>query len=135
MKRNLPWSATADRFPLKTTLAGLLGARAAIGAVLVFALLPVCLDDHFRVFHAIWWWEHPAFTSSYQWLPGFLYVYGPLVGLTDDTVTAPRILTLAIHLVGSALLAADAGESSRARLLAVVWLLCSPLSMVLGTVP
>jgi hypothetical protein len=135
VKPGFPPAAIEDRFPLKKALAGLLGLRAVIGAVLVFTLLPVCLDDHFRVFHAVWWWEHPSFTSSYQWLPGYLYAYGPLVGLTGDTVAAPRILTLALHLAGAALLAADPGERRGARWLAVTWLLCSPLSLVLGTVP
>jgi hypothetical protein len=123
------------RFPLGTAFAGLLGLRAVVGAALILVLLPVCIDDHFRVFHAVWWWEHPSFTSSYQWLPGFLYVHGPLAGLTGDTVLAPRVLTLALHLAAVALLAADTGGSRGARWLAAVWLLASPLSLVLGTVP
>lgn len=128
-------SAGADRFPLAAACASLLGLRAVLGAVLVFVLLPVCLDDHFRVFHAAWWWEHPSFTSSYEWLPGFLYIYGPLVGLTGDTVFAPRAVTLVLHLTAGALLAGVAGEARGVRWLAAAWLLCSPLSLVLGTVP
>ncbi|MFO8070471.1 MAG: hypothetical protein R6V85_01235 [Polyangia bacterium] len=113
----------------------LLAARAAVGVALVVTLLPVTVDDYFRVFHAAWWWRNPGFTSSYDWLPGYLYVYGPLVGLSGDTVLAPRLLTLVLHLAAGAALAWRRGDDPRAGWLAAAWLLCAPLWIVLGTLP
>lgn len=113
----------------------MLAARAAVGAVLVAVLLPITVDDYFRVFHAAWWWQNPSFTSSYEWLPGYLYVYGPLVGLSGDTVLAPRLLTLALHLAAGAALVWRREDDPRASWLAAAWLLCAPLWMVLGTLP
>ena len=124
-----------DRFSARAASAGFFALRAAVGAVLVFWLVPVSVDDHFRVFHASWWWDHPSFTSSYDWLPGHQYLYGPLVGLSGDTVLVPRAATLALMLLAGALLLADRAEGRACRWIASVWLLAAPLSLVLGAAP
>jgi hypothetical protein len=76
-----------------------------------------------------------SFTSSYDWTPGYLYVYGPVVGLSHDLVIAPRALTAALQLVAAIVLGLAPGATRGARLLAVGVFLFSPLSLVLGTTP
>ena len=120
----------------RTQIALLLAVRALVAVALTLGLAPISVDDYFRVFHARWWWDHVSFSSSYEWLPGYQYVYGPLVGLTDDMVLAPRILTAALHLGAAAVVARLGASAPRgATLLAIGVLLFSPLSLVLGTVP
>jgi hypothetical protein len=124
----------AGSFRAQATL--LLAARALVGVFLVLWLAPVSIDDYFRVFHARWWWDHRSFTGSYEWLPGYFYVYGTAVGLTRDMVLAPRALTAALQLgTAIALLRYSESEPSGARLLAVAILLFSPMALVLGTIP
>lgn len=127
-------SAATDS-PLWPRLLPLLGARAIVGVFLVLGLAPICVDDYFRVFHADWWWDHPSFTSSHEWLPGYLYVYGPVVGFTHDLVVAPRVLTTALQLVAGALIALLPNAARGTRLLAAGIFLFSPLSLALGTAP
>lgn len=113
----------------------LLGVRALAGVILVFSLAPLSVDDYFRVFHALWWWDNPSFTTSHEWLPGYSYVYGLWIGLTRDTLVGPRLLSLLLHLAGGAVLALDRELPAPTRWLAAVWLLTAPLSLVLGAVP
>jgi hypothetical protein len=127
--------ASEQRFPVLGGALALLSVRALVGAVLVLLVVPVSVDDYFRVFHALWWWDNISFTSSHEWLPGHSYVYGPLVGITGSTTLAPRVLTLVLQLTTGAVLLVDRSQSRAVRWLAAVWLLCSPLSLVLGTVP
>ena len=115
--------------------AGLLLARLAIGIALVALLAPVSIDDAHRMFYALWWYEHPSFYPLPHWLPGQFYVYGLAAGLSSDALLAPRILTLLLHLASGAILALDRSASPEARWAAAVWLMLSPLSLVLGTVP
>jgi hypothetical protein len=127
-------SPNAER-SLWSRLLPLLSLRAVVAVFLVLGLAPVCVDDYFRVFHAAWWWEHVSFTSSYEWTPGYTYVYGPAVGLFGDLVFAPRALTAALQLVTGLLMGLVPGATRNARLLAVGLFLFSPLSLVLGTAP
>jgi hypothetical protein len=120
---------------IRAAWAGLLLARLAAGVVLVLLLVPVSLDDSFRMFYALWWWDHPSFYPLPFWLPGQFYLYGLVSGLASDALLAPRLLTLAIHLGTGCLLALDRARSPAVRWIAAVWLLLSPLSLVLGTVP
>jgi hypothetical protein len=113
----------------------LLAVRACAAALLVLELAPVSVDDYFRVFHAEWWWNHISFASSYEWTPGYAYVYGPIAGLTHDMLIAPRVLTAALQIAAAIILALSSRGKRSARLLAAGILLFSPLSLVLGTVP
>ena len=109
--------------------------RLAVGLFLCLSLVPLSIDDYFRIFHALWWWDHPSFTSSYVWLPGHQYVYGVLVGLSGDAVLAPRLLTLALHLASGILFIKSIRSSDKARLIVLAVFYFSPLSLVLGTFP
>ncbi len=109
--------------------------RLIIGAMLVIVLAPVSIDDDFRIFFARWWFDHPSFTPSQYWVPGYFYIYGAILGLTDDAVIAPRILTMGLHLALGAVFLLDRTCPRAAKPLAIIWVLFSPLSWVLGTVP
>ncbi len=113
----------------------LFSVRLLAGIFLVFLLVPVSIDDYVRVFHAQWWYEFPSFSPSQFWVPGYFYLYGLVVGMTGDGLIAPRLLTLFLHLLVGAILMIDRGRYPRERLLAGVWVMFSPLSLVLGTVP
>ncbi len=113
----------------------LFSVRLLVGIVLVLLLVPISIDDDIRIFHAQWWYELPSFSPSHFWVPGYFYLYGLVVGLTGDGLIAPRLLTLFLHLLIGAILMIDHGRHPRERLLASVWVLFSPLSLVLGTVP
>jgi hypothetical protein len=115
--------------------AGLILSRLATGIVLVLLLVPVSLDDSFRMFYALWWWDHPSFYPLPFWLPGQFYLYGLVSGLASDALLAPRLLTLALHLGTGLVLALDRSAAPPVRWIAAAWLLFSPLSLVLGTVP
>jgi hypothetical protein len=112
-----------------------LAARAAAGCALVARLPHVSVDDAFRTFYAWWWWEHPSFYPLPHWPPGYFWVYGSVVGATGDLLLAPRVFTLAVHLTTGALLAGDRTAPAPVRWTAAAWILLSPLSLVLGTVP
>jgi hypothetical protein len=128
-------SPSERRFPIRSGIGALLSVRALIGVGLLLLVAPLSVDDYFRIFHALWWWQSPSFTSSHEWLPGQTYIYGPLVGLFGDTVLAPRVLTLLLHLAGGLVLAANRSLTPGVRWLAGIWILCSPLALALGTVP
>ncbi|MBW2262345.1 MAG: hypothetical protein JRG91_10265 [Deltaproteobacteria bacterium] len=115
--------------------AGLLLSRLAVGIVLVLLLVPVSLDDSFRMFYALWWYDHPSFYPLPFWLPGQFYLYGLVSGMASDALLTPRIVTLALHLGTGCLLALDRSADPPVRWVAAVWLMLSPLSLVLGTVP
>lgn len=110
-------------------------ARFVIGIVLVYTLNPVSIDDYFRLFHAVWWWEHPSFTSSFVWLPGHQYIYGCVIGLTGDTLFAPRVFTLVLHLLTGVTFLFYMGVGYESRLWAMAVVYFSPLSFILGTSP
>lgn len=114
---------------------GLLGARLAIGLALVFLLAPISVDDAVRVYFAMWWFDHPSFYAQPFWPPGFFYLYGLVCGLARDGLIAPRLLTLALALGTGAVVWLETGSSRTCRWIAAAWLLLSPLTLVLGTVP
>ncbi len=112
-----------------------MAARLAIGLVLVRILVPVSIDDAVRVYFAMWWFDHPSFSAQPFWPPGFFYVYGLACGLADDALIAPRLLTLGLALACGAVIALVPRVSPEIRFTAASWILFSPLSLVLGTVP
>ena len=109
--------------------------RMLIGGWSAFYMMPVSVDDYFRVFHAWWWWEHPSFTSSFVWLPGYQYMYGPVVGWCGDTVLAPRLFTLGLHLTTGLVVVSTGAASPFRRIVALAMIYFSPLSIPVGSVP
>ncbi|MBN2803581.1 MAG: hypothetical protein JXR91_10825 [Deltaproteobacteria bacterium] len=106
-----------------------------IGVILAIYLPYISTDDYFRVHYALWWWEHPGFTSSYVWLPGHHYIYGIVIGLTKDTFLAPRLTSLAFF-IGTALVALTIPNLKYLeKLVAVIWILFTPLLFVLASIP
>lgn len=118
----------ASPAPTSRAVALLLGARAVLGLGLVWLSPVASIDEYFRPYHAAWWWAHPSFASSGYWLPGYGYVFGPLMGLTESVV-AIRLVNLAFHLGAGWLLARAAGPRG---FVVAAWFLFSPLSIWLG---
>jgi hypothetical protein len=115
--------------------AGLLILRFITGLFLINFLPFLSIDDYYRTHYALWWWNHPGFTSSYVWLPGHHYLYGLLTGLTGDTFWAPRLTSLFLHLGSAVLINFVTGISLKQKLFLMLWILFTPLFFVLGTVP
>ena len=113
----------------------LAGVAAAAGALLVSELAPLCVDDDYRTFWAWWWWHHPSFYPFPHWPPGYFWVYGIVTGVTGDLLLAPRLLSLALHVALIAPLRWSLALPEDERLVAAVWLMLSPLPLVLGAVP
>lgn len=123
------------RHPVALSGTTVLAVRCALGAALVAFLPVVSVDDYFRVFHAAWWWDNISFTTSHEWLPGHSYLFGLLVGLTGDTLVAPRILSTGLILLLGAVLLVGNRDRGAPIWIALSWALLSPLALILGTVP
>ncbi len=109
--------------------------RLISGVLLSLWAAPVSIDDSFRVFHAVWWSEHPNFASQLVWLPGYAWIYGSLIALTREMILAPRLLSLAFQLATGAAVAIWLPGTRREKFLAACLAWCAPLAFSVGSLP
>lgn len=108
--------------------------RLTLGAVLVATLVPTCIDEYFRVYHALHFWLNPSLLPSTNWLPLYVWLYGPVVGALGETVFAPRAASLVIGGIGAFVASRDSAddEERRARVLLAS---CVPTGVLLYSSP
>lgn len=114
--------------------ASAIALRIALGLALIASLVPLSVDDYFRVYHAIHFWQRPSFSPSTNWLPLFTWVHGSLVGLVGETRMLPRVASLVLGLAGCWLATLDTRDTAERR---ARWLLaaCLPSSVLLFALP
>lgn len=120
----------ANRWPLRIAIA----LRFMLGVALVATLVPTCVDEYFRVYHALHFWLNPSLLPSTNWLPLYVWVYGPVVGALGETVFAPRVASLVIGMIGALAASRDASndDERRARSLLAC---CVPTGVLLYSSP
>lgn len=116
---------------------GLLLLRILVGLGLIVLLVPLSVDDYFRVYHAIYFWQKPSFSPSTNWLPLYAWLHGPLVGIVDETRLAPRLASLGLGVLGAAFALRDTVGPREplerpARFLLAI---CVPTSVLLFALP
>lgn len=122
-------SSTPARWAV--ALAALLAVRLLLGLYWIAELPPPSVDDFFRPYHAVWWWQRPSFAPSGYWLPGYAWLFGAVVGLVGDArAIAPTNLLL--HLGTGLVLARAAGPDRGRAALALAFALFGPLAWRLG---
>ncbi len=120
---------------MRRVVCSLIAIRVLLGVLLAQFADPLCIDDTFRVFYAAWWSEHPGFASYLVWLPGYSWLYGSWVAITQDLWLAPKLLSLGFQLLTGLVVGLWWPLKPQARGLAALLILFHPLALPLGSSP